>query len=120
MGLTRALALEGQGTNVKINAIAPYSATGMTETYIDAQLAKKLTPEAVAPVVAWLISEACDVTGQIYIAGAGRIRRAWVTEGPMVNLHDDIPGVLRKPGGAEAFDHASAAFQAFITESLSE
>lgn len=52
MGLTRALALEGQGTNVKINAIAPYSATGMTATYIDAQLAKKLTPEAVAPVVA--------------------------------------------------------------------
>jgi NAD(P)-dependent dehydrogenase (short-subunit alcohol dehydrogenase family) len=118
IGLTRALALEGEAANVKINAIAPYAATSMTEAYIDAQLAKSMTPEAVAPVIGWLVSEACDVTGQIYIVGAGRFRRAWMAEGPLVSLQDDVSGALRKPGIAEpseAFDHANAAFQAFIT-----
>jgi NAD(P)-dependent dehydrogenase (short-subunit alcohol dehydrogenase family) len=120
IGLTRALALEGGAANVKINAIAPYAATSMTEAYIDAQLAKSMTPEAVAPVIGWLISEACDVTGQIYIAGAAHLRRAWMAEGPIVSLKDDVSEALRKSGDAEpyeTFDNANAAFQAFITRS---
>lgn len=122
IGLVRALALEGDSANVRINAIAPYAATAMTEAYVDATLVKRMTVDAVAPIVSWLVSEVCDVTGRTYVAGAGRLRSGQIVEGPLVRLGEDVPGAVQQAGIAgpsESFDHANAAFQAFLADTPS-
>jgi NAD(P)-dependent dehydrogenase (short-subunit alcohol dehydrogenase family) len=82
VGLARVLAQEGTGYNIKVNALAPIARTPMTEELLG-PLASKLDPSLVAPVAAWLVSEDCPVTGEIYSAGGGRVARFFVglTEG---------------------------------------
>ncbi|MDF2740082.1 MAG: putative oxidoreductase [Actinomycetia bacterium] len=82
VGLARVLAQEGARHNIKVNALAPIARTRMTEELLG-PLAPKLDPGLVAPVAAWLVSEECPVTGEIYSAGGGRVARFFIglTEG---------------------------------------
>lgn len=77
VGLTRVLAIEGAKHNIKVNAIAPLARTRMTEELLGAA-ADKLDPELVSPVVAWLASEECSVSGEVFTVGAGRVARFFV------------------------------------------
>jgi NAD(P)-dependent dehydrogenase (short-subunit alcohol dehydrogenase family) len=77
VGLTRVLAQEGAKYNIRVNAIAPIARTRMTEELLGAA-AEKLHPELVSPVVAWLASEDCSVTGEIFTVAAGRVARFFV------------------------------------------
>ena len=77
VGFTRTLAQEGAKYNIKVNAIAPLARTRMTEEILGA-LAEKVSPELVSPVVAWLASEDCSVTGEVFTVGAGRVGRFFV------------------------------------------
>jgi NAD(P)-dependent dehydrogenase (short-subunit alcohol dehydrogenase family) len=77
IGLTRALAVEGRQGGVLVNAVAPYALTAMTERLIDGDLAVRMDPAAVAPLVAWLAGPACDVSGQVLVAGGGGVRAAF-------------------------------------------
>jgi NAD(P)-dependent dehydrogenase (short-subunit alcohol dehydrogenase family) len=77
VGLARVLAQEGARYNIKVNALAPIARTRMTEELLG-PLAPKLDPGLVAPVAAWLVSEECPVTGEIYSAGGGRVARFFV------------------------------------------
>jgi NAD(P)-dependent dehydrogenase (short-subunit alcohol dehydrogenase family) len=94
LGLTRALALEGRHCGIVANAIMPNAATSderrpMSEEYRGrlaaalAPLNARRTPEMVSPMVAFLASRDCSVTGETFSAGAGRFARvfAGVTEG---------------------------------------
>ncbi len=76
IGLMRALAMEGAGKGIRVNAIAPYAATQMTAEHLPPGLADAMTPDRVAPVAAWLVGGDCTLNGEIVIAGAGRIARA--------------------------------------------
>jgi NAD(P)-dependent dehydrogenase (short-subunit alcohol dehydrogenase family) len=92
VGFTRVLAQEGAKYNIKANAIAPVARTRMTEDILG-PMAEKLDPRLVAPVVAWLASEECPVTGEIYSVGGGRVARVFlgVTPGyfdPELTLED--------------------------------
>ena len=82
VGLARVLAQEGARYDIKVNALAPIARTRMTEELLG-PLAPKLDPALVAPVAAWLVSEQCPVTGEIYSAGGGRVARFFIglTEG---------------------------------------
>jgi NAD(P)-dependent dehydrogenase (short-subunit alcohol dehydrogenase family) len=80
VGLTRALALEGAARNVKVNAIAPSAATRMTEGLID-DLAAKLDPAKVAPLVAYLCHPSLEASGQVISAGGGRFARVRIGVG---------------------------------------
>lgn len=80
IGLMRTLALEGRRYGVLVNAIAPYGLSQMTAPHLNADMASALDPDRVAPLVAWLASPACDVSGEVLVAGAGLIRRAGVGE----------------------------------------
>ncbi|HEY3144166.1 MAG TPA: SDR family oxidoreductase [Acidimicrobiales bacterium] len=84
VGLTRVLAIEGAKYNIKANAIAPVAKTRMTEDLLG-PLADKLEPEFVTPVVTYLASEECAVTGEVYSVGGGRVARIFigVTQGIM-------------------------------------
>ncbi|HWE56425.1 MAG TPA: SDR family oxidoreductase [Acidimicrobiales bacterium] len=77
VGLTRVLAIEGAKYNIKANAIAPVARTRMTEDLMGAA-AEKLDPDLVSPVVAWLASEDCSVTGEVFTVAAGRVARFFV------------------------------------------
>jgi NAD(P)-dependent dehydrogenase (short-subunit alcohol dehydrogenase family) len=77
VGLTRVLALEGARHDIKVNAIAPVARTRMTETMFG-DLAEKLDPALVSPVVAYLASEECSVTGEIYSIVGGRVARVFL------------------------------------------
>jgi NAD(P)-dependent dehydrogenase (short-subunit alcohol dehydrogenase family) len=81
VGLTRVWAQEGAKYNIRANAIAPVAKTRMTEDLLG-PLVEKIAPELVSPVVAYLVSEECEVTGEIYSVGGGRVSRIFIAEAP--------------------------------------
>jgi hypothetical protein len=74
--LINTLAQEGAKYNIKANALAPIAATRMTEDILPPEVLKNLTPEFVAPVVAYLVTEEVPDTGSIFIVGGGKVQRA--------------------------------------------
>lgn len=76
-GLTRSLALWGQQYAIKVNAVAPSAATQMALNDSNVpeeakeQMRNSLSPEAVAPVVAVLAHESCEVTGRVLESAGG-------------------------------------------------
>lgn len=89
IGLTRALGKEGARHGVRVNTLAPYAATQMTESDLPDALRQRMQPERVAPVVAWLLSEDCPLNGEFLIAGGGRLSTARLYEPEPVPLADD-------------------------------
>jgi NAD(P)-dependent dehydrogenase (short-subunit alcohol dehydrogenase family) len=92
-GLSSAIALEGAEHGIRSNAVAPVASTrivaGMRADDISAEdfaamsrgdpdLTLPDAPEFVSPLVAYLASEACDVTQHIFSAAGGRFARVFV------------------------------------------
>jgi NAD(P)-dependent dehydrogenase (short-subunit alcohol dehydrogenase family) len=95
-GLTRALALELAGLDACVNYLAPFAFTRMTESipprtetlrrYL--QHAAAATPDDVAPLVAWLCSEAASgITGQILGARGAEVT-VWSQPRPVASMVD--------------------------------
>lgn len=76
VGFMLALAQEGAPHGILANAIAPLAVTRLGAGVFPDELVPFLVPEQVAPVVTWLCSEACNVTGQIVLAAGGLVARA--------------------------------------------
>ena len=83
IGLSNVAALEGAAHGVKSNVIVPAAVTRMAEG-IDTSAYPPMGPDLVAPVVGYLAHESCAVTGEMFIALAGRVATATVTESPGV------------------------------------
>jgi NAD(P)-dependent dehydrogenase (short-subunit alcohol dehydrogenase family) len=83
IGLNNVAALEGAAEGVKCNIIVPGAVTRMAEG-LDISQYPPMQPELVAPAVGWLAHESCSVTGEMIIAMAGRIARAFIGETPGV------------------------------------
>ena len=81
VGFMLALKEEGAPYGVLANAVAPLAVTRLGAGVFPDDLASRLTPEHVAPVVTWLASAQCDVSGQIVLAGGGRVARAELRHG---------------------------------------
>jgi NAD(P)-dependent dehydrogenase (short-subunit alcohol dehydrogenase family) len=89
IGLTRSLTTAGAAHGIKVNLIAPAAFTrmaGQPETADSRSRAAgstQMSPDLVAPMVAFLAHESCPVSGEIYTAGAGRFARLFIasTEG---------------------------------------
>jgi NAD(P)-dependent dehydrogenase (short-subunit alcohol dehydrogenase family) len=79
MGLNNVIALEGGAHNIASNTIIPAAVTRMADG-LDTSAYPPMEPELVAPMVAYLCHESCGVSGEHYIAAAGRMARAWTTE----------------------------------------
>lgn len=93
VGLMNVLAIEGAKYDVKVNAIAPIAGTRMTQELLG-PMAEKLDPAYVAPVVAYLASEACGVTGEVYSVAGGTVSRMFVGLTTGWFKHPDNEGVL--------------------------
>ncbi|QZH60858.1 SDR family NAD(P)-dependent oxidoreductase [Mycolicibacterium farcinogenes] len=83
LGLCNVVALEGAAEGVRCNAIVPGAVTRMAEG-LDTSAYPPMGPELVAPAVGWLAHESCSVTGEYFVAIAGRLARAAVVESPGV------------------------------------
>jgi len=79
IGLTNIASHEGREHGVLTNAIAPGAVTRMAEG-LDTSFYPTMTSEMVAPLVAWMCHESCDVTGEILVSIAGRVARAFLSE----------------------------------------
>lgn len=79
MGLSNTAAIEGQHSDVRSNLIVPAAVTRMSEG-IDTSKFPPMTPEQVAPMVAYLCHESCTATGEMFAAMGGRLGRAWIAE----------------------------------------
>lgn len=78
-GLMRAMAAEVAAENITCNAIAPYASTPMTSAAMSERTSETLDAAKVAPLAAYLASEDCTVSGQIYAAGGGGLCRVFVS-----------------------------------------
>ncbi len=94
VGLTRAMALEMASRDVCVNYVAPFAYTRMTETIPPAtpalreylESAQLVTPDDVAPLVAWLCSdEVAGINGQVFSARGAEIS-IWSQARPLATL----------------------------------
>ncbi len=88
IGLTRSLSTAGAPVGIKANLIAPAAFTRMAGKQAEAtdsggDASSQMSPDLVAPMVAFLAHEDCPVSGEIYTAGFGRFARLFIasTEG---------------------------------------
>lgn len=107
VGLINTLAQEGAKYNIKANALAPIAATRMTEDILPPELFKKLTPEYVAPVVAYLCGEEVPDTGSVFIVGGGKVQRAALFQNDGITF-DHVPTVEDIAANWSTIDDLSA------------
>ena len=74
VGLTKVLAIEGKRNNILVNAVAPGARTRMNE-HLLGDNGGRLDPELVSPIVAVLAHSDCPTSGEVYVAGGGRVAR---------------------------------------------
>jgi NAD(P)-dependent dehydrogenase (short-subunit alcohol dehydrogenase family) len=79
IGLTRSITTAGSAHGIKVNLIAPAALTRMAGPAAE-EGSKEMSPDLVAPMVAFLAHESCPVSGEIYAAGAGRFARIFIAQ----------------------------------------
>jgi NAD(P)-dependent dehydrogenase (short-subunit alcohol dehydrogenase family) len=111
IGMINTLAQEGAKYNIKTNAIAPIAATRMTEDILPPEVLKNLTPDFVAPVVAYLCTEEVPDTGSVFIVGGGKVQRTALFQNEGVTFSKP-PSVDEVAAHWAEIDDLSAAKQA--------
>lgn len=95
VGLMQTLAIEGEKYGIRVNALAPTAATGMTGDIFAEEELRLLAPHKVSPGLLMLV---CDdaPTRTILCAGAGSFAQANVTltRGVFLGNEDDTPEQL--------------------------
>jgi NAD(P)-dependent dehydrogenase (short-subunit alcohol dehydrogenase family) len=111
VGLINTLAQEGAKYNIKSNAVAPIAATRMTEDIMPPEILEKLTPEYVAPVVAYLCTEEVPDSASVFIVGGGKVQRTALFQNEGVTF-DEVPSVDDVAAQWSTIDDMSAAKRA--------
>jgi NAD(P)-dependent dehydrogenase (short-subunit alcohol dehydrogenase family) len=130
VGLTKALALEGAEHGILVNCLLPFSATEMIddsplpeaeEERLRAAFARvegRHEPERVTPLVVYLASRACRVSGQVYSSCLGRYARGffglttgWVSTGADIPAPATIADRLDEIGAMDAFTAPASVFE---------
>jgi NAD(P)-dependent dehydrogenase (short-subunit alcohol dehydrogenase family) len=84
LGMARTLAVEARDHGICVNAISPCARTRMTERFEPSEYTEwflnKMAPEKVAVAVAYLMSEECQINGETFNIGGGRVARITFAE----------------------------------------
>lgn len=83
IGLSNVVALEGADCGVRSNVIVPAAVTRLADG-LDTSAYPPMGPELTAPAVGWLVHESCSLSGEVLVAVAGRVARAYLAETPGV------------------------------------
>ena len=132
-GLCRCLAIEGEELGIKVNSLLPAARTTigqtspMPERYRARQAARvagrqvpedRRRAELVAPLVAYLSSSACAVSGQAFSSALGRYALAftgvglgWIAPGTDVPSADDIAEHLVEIEDLDGFLRPGSVFE---------
>ena len=73
VGFTESLAKEGLKYDIRCNTIAPIAASRLTATVMTEDVLRRLQPEWVVPLVAFLCNSKSNTTGGIFEVGAGHV-----------------------------------------------
>jgi NAD(P)-dependent dehydrogenase (short-subunit alcohol dehydrogenase family) len=89
VGLMKTIALEGARYDIRANAVAPVAATGMTANVMSPDRKRRYSVAYIPPLVEFLMSPTCHLSGQVIFAGGGRYRgietrasRGWSVAAP--------------------------------------
>lgn len=95
VGFMNTLKLEGGKYNVKVNTVAPSAISRLTEDVLPPDLASVLKPEFVMPLVVYLCSEECPVSGNAYHAMLNSYNRVAIMTNPGLAIADGkrVPSV---------------------------
>jgi NAD(P)-dependent dehydrogenase (short-subunit alcohol dehydrogenase family) len=123
LGLSRALAIEGAQHGILSNCIMPLAVTLTNATYL--ANAKRQEPERVSPLVAYLASDVCGVSGEAFSVGLGghiarvfvAVTSGWLT-GDAFPTAEDIEQHLSQIEDQSAYTVPSSVFEQM--EALSE
>ncbi len=88
LGLMNSLKHEGQKYNILVNTVSPLAVTRLAEVsgIFSEEIASMLRPEKVTPVVAYLCSDECRISGSVICAGGGYFAAARMMEGPGIRF----------------------------------
>ncbi|MGO4689491.1 SDR family NAD(P)-dependent oxidoreductase [Glaciibacter sp. 2TAF33] len=113
-GLTRSIAAEGAPNGIRVNCVMPYAQSLMASDnpLIPSErqaasraalniLTDRRAPDSMAPLVTYLMSDACSVSGEAYSVLAGRYARlvvsltsGWIAKDPDAVRAEDIAAHL--------------------------
>ncbi len=120
LGLTKVLAVEGKKAGIQANVIAPAALTRMTEGLVG-EPGKLLTPESIAPVVAYLAHRSCDLTGHAFSVGGGHVSAVLITETVGITETDlsaesvrDRMGEILDPAGSSVYPNLNSELRALF------
>ena len=131
IGLNNVIATEGAEKGIRSNIILPGAVTRMADG-LDTSAYPPMGPEQVAPIVAWLAHTSCSISGEMLIAMAGRVARAFVAEAEGVyqaewsiddvaerieEIRDQSRQWILPPGGEGYMAHLGRSFE--MVKSLS-
>jgi NAD(P)-dependent dehydrogenase (short-subunit alcohol dehydrogenase family) len=71
VGLMQVLAIEGAKYGIMANAVTPLAVTRMSTTGLIDGMPERMTPELVAPIALYLVSEDSTITHRVFSAGGG-------------------------------------------------
>jgi NAD(P)-dependent dehydrogenase (short-subunit alcohol dehydrogenase family) len=84
IGMAKSMTVGRGEANITVNCIAPNAMTRLAAHPGDEQAAAEpeatplMDPALAAPMVAYLSHDSCDVSGEVFVAGAGRFARLFV------------------------------------------
>ena len=92
-GLVPSLAAEGRRVGVRVNAVAPFVYTQMTEWIFEGghyprEVAEELGPNGVADLALWLVSRGCTLSGETLVAGGRVFARAEMRTSPGIEIDE--------------------------------
>jgi NAD(P)-dependent dehydrogenase (short-subunit alcohol dehydrogenase family) len=96
IGMAKSLTVGRGDADINVNCIAPNAMTRLAARTEDEQAqlpppTAEMDPANVAPMIAYLAHETCDVSGEVYVAGGGRFARLFVGVTPGY-LHPGLTG----------------------------
>jgi len=71
VGLMNVLAVEGARHNIRVNTVAPIARSRMLDGVVSQEDEVRLTSDWVVPAAIYLVSSACDQSGEIMVCGGG-------------------------------------------------
>ncbi len=79
-GLTKAVAIFGHEHDINVNLLLPAAFSRLTDQLPESDFKTRLRndfgAEKVSPLAAYLVHEDCEITGEVFSAGAGQFARA--------------------------------------------